>query len=142
MSTYSIVTEQDLNNLRILTEQQKNQRAVKIENRILKQTRDKKTGRKSSAINKKLEEVNESTKKIGDVIKESSSDNENTQEKVPVESHSIQTNIKSLPNSSNFSKSMRKMLGSLLRSPNSFNITQDEFGQNKHFRCSHSNICG
>ena len=129
MNIYSIVTEQNLTNLRKLTEQQKNQRAVEIENRILKQTHDKKTGRKLSPINKKFEEVNESTKKLGDLIKESSSENENTQEIVPVEIHNIQTNIKSLPNSSNFSKSMRKLLGSLLSSPNSLNITQDESGQ-------------
>ena len=42
MSIYSNVTEQDLINLRKLAEQQKNQRALKIENRILKQTPDNK----------------------------------------------------------------------------------------------------
>ena len=36
MSIYSKVTEQDLINLRKLAEQQKNQRALKIKNRILK----------------------------------------------------------------------------------------------------------
>ena len=40
MSFYSKVTEQDLNNLQKLAEQQKNQRALKIKNRILKQTHD------------------------------------------------------------------------------------------------------
>ena len=40
MSIFSNVTEQDLNNLRKLAEQQKNQRAEKIKNRILKQTHD------------------------------------------------------------------------------------------------------
>ena len=40
MSFYSIVTEQDLNVLRKLAEQQKNQRALNIESRILKQTHD------------------------------------------------------------------------------------------------------
>ena len=38
MSIYPNVTEQDLHNLRKLAEQQKNQRAEKIKNRILKQT--------------------------------------------------------------------------------------------------------
>ena len=38
MSIYSNVTEQDLINLRKLAEQQKNQRALKIKNRILKQS--------------------------------------------------------------------------------------------------------
>ena len=42
MSIYSNITEQDLINLRKLAEQQKNQRALKMKNRILKQTHDKK----------------------------------------------------------------------------------------------------
>ena len=37
MSFYSKLTKQDLNNLRKLAEQQKNQRAPKIKNRISKQ---------------------------------------------------------------------------------------------------------
>ena len=40
MSIYSNVTEQDLISLRNLAEQQKNQRALKIKKRILKQTHD------------------------------------------------------------------------------------------------------
>ena len=40
MSLCSNVTEQDLINLRKLAEQQKNQRDLKIKNRILKQTHD------------------------------------------------------------------------------------------------------
>ena len=42
MSIYSDVTEQDMINLRKLADQQKKQRALKIEKRILKQTHDKK----------------------------------------------------------------------------------------------------
>ena len=42
MSTYSIVNEQDLINLRKLAQQQKEQRALKIRNKIIKQTHDKK----------------------------------------------------------------------------------------------------
>ena len=38
MSIYSNVTEQDVFNLRKLAEQQKNQRAIKVKNRISKQT--------------------------------------------------------------------------------------------------------
>ena len=41
----------------------------------------------------------------------------------------IQTNLKSLPNISNFSISKRQMLGSLMNSRNSLKITKDEFGQ-------------
>ena len=114
MSIYSNVTEQDMINLRKLAEQQKNQRALKIKNRILKQTHDVKLAELLSPITKKLEEVNQSTKNIGEVIKQS--DN-------------IKNKIKSLPNSSIFSNSMREMIGSLMRSHNSLKLIQDELGQ-------------
>ena len=40
MSIYSNITEKDLDNLLKLAQQQKEQRALKIKNRILKQTHD------------------------------------------------------------------------------------------------------
>ena len=111
-------TEQDLINLRKLAEQQKNQRAPKNKNRILKQTHELKLTKSLSPITKKLEEVNKSTKKLGDVIKESNSENENIQEIVPVEIESDNSegdtanpNIRALPNSSLFSDLMTKSLG-------------------------------
>ena len=58
MTIYSKVTEEDLINLRKLAEQQKNQRALKIKNRILKQTHDIKLAESLSPIPKKLSEVN------------------------------------------------------------------------------------
>ena len=61
MSVYSNVPEQDLIILRRLAEQQKDQRALKIKNRILKQTHDIKLAEIFSPITKKLEE---STKKL------------------------------------------------------------------------------
>ena len=70
MSIYSNVTEQDLINLRKLAEQQKEQRALKIKNRILKQTHDKKLAESLIPITDKLDEVNKSTQELGDVIKE------------------------------------------------------------------------
>ena len=70
MSIYSNVTEQDLINLRKLAEQQKNQRALKIKNRILKQTHDINLAESLSPITKKLDEIKETTQNIGDVIKE------------------------------------------------------------------------
>ena len=73
MSIYSNVTEQGLINLRKLSEQQKNQRALKIKNSILKQTHDIKL-ENLSPITKKLDEVKETTQKIGDVIKKSQSE--------------------------------------------------------------------
>ena len=113
MSIYSKVTEQDLINLRKLANQQKNERALKIKNRILKQTHDVKLAENLSPVTKKLDTINESTKEIGEVIKETNS----------------KVDIKALPNSSNFSNSMRQMIGSLMNSRNSLKITQDELGR-------------
>ena len=110
MSIYSNVTQKDLDNLRKLADQQKEQRAIKIKNRILKQTHDVKLAESLSPITKKLDEVNKSTQEIGDKIKESNS----------------KIDLEALPNSSNFSNSMREMIGSLMRSKNSLKITQDE----------------
>ena len=113
MSVYSNVTEKDLDNLRKLANQQKNERIRKIKNRILKQTHDVKLAESLSPITKKLDKINESTQNLGNVIKESNF------EKI----------IKALPNSSQFSDSMRQMLGSLMNSKNSLKITQDESGR-------------
>ena len=110
MSIYSNVTEKDLENLRKLAIQQKNERALKIKNRILKQTHDVKLAENLSPITKKLDTINDSTKEIGEVIKETNS----------------KVDIKALPNSSKFSNSMRQMIGSLMNSRNSLKITQDE----------------
>ena len=76
MSIYSEVAEQDLINLRKLAQPQKNQRPLKTKNRILKRTHDIKLAESLKPITKKLE-VNEGTQKLGDVIKESNSENEN-----------------------------------------------------------------
>ena len=110
MSIYSNVTEQDLTKLRRLAEQQKNQRAEKIKNRILNETHDNKLAESLSPVTKNLDTINESTKNLGKVIKESTLEN---------------IYIKALPNSSNFSDSMREMIGSLMRSKSSLKITQD-----------------
>ena len=132
MSIYSNVTERDLINLRKLAQQQKNQRAEKIKNRILKQTHDIKLAESLSPITKKLEEINKSTKKIGEVVKGSNSENENNQEIVPVEIESedenIQTNLRALPNSSMFSDQMTKTLGRLMSSANSLKIISTPSG--------------
>ena len=68
MSIYSNVTQDDLDNLRKLAERQKNQRAEKIKNRILKQTHDVKLAESLSPITTKLDETSE---KLSDVNKES-----------------------------------------------------------------------
>ena len=135
MSIYSNVNEQKLINLRKLAEQQKNQRAEKIKNRVLKQTHDVKLAESLSPITKKLEKVNISAKKLGDVKKESKSENENDQEIVPVEiesdnSEGDKTNaeIKALPNSSFFSDLMKITLGKLMSSLNSLKLKSSPFG--------------
>ena len=69
MSICSNVTEQDLDNLGKLAEQQKNQRALKIKSRSLKQNHHIKSAESHSRITKKLDNIIKSTKKIGDVIK-------------------------------------------------------------------------
>ena len=68
MSIYSNVTEQDLINLRKLAEQQKEQRAPNIKNKILKQTHDIKLAESLSPITNKSDET---SKKLGDVIQKS-----------------------------------------------------------------------
>ena len=131
MSIYSNVTEEDLINLRKLAEQQKNQRALKIKNRILEKTHDVKLAESLSPITKQLKE---STKKITAVINPSNSENENNQEIVPVEIESesededIQTNLRALPNSSLFSDQMAKTLGRLMSSANSLRIKSSPRG--------------
>ena len=71
-------------------------------------------------MTKKIEEVNQSTKNLGEVTKESNSENENNPEIVPVEIESedenIQTNIRALPNSKKFSTLMTETLGALMNS--------------------------
>ena len=113
MSIYSNVTEKDLDNLRKLADQQKNERVLKIKNRILKETQDIKLAESLSPITKKLDTINESTKEIGEVIKQTNS----------------KVDIKALPSSSKFSNAMRQMIGSLMNSRNSLKITQDELGR-------------
>ena len=131
MSIYSNVTEQDLVILRKLAEQQKNQRDLKIKNRILKQTLDIRLAESLTLITKKLEEVNKSTKKLGDVLKESKFENENYEEIVPVEIDSDNSegdNKRALPNSSILSELMPNTLGSLLSSYNSLRIKPSPYG--------------
>ena len=113
MSIYSNVTEQDLNNLHKLAQQQKEQRALKIKNRVLKQTHDIKLAESLYPITKKLDTINQSTKEVGGIIKETNS----------------KVDIKALPNSSKFSNAMRQKIGSSMNSRNSLKITQDESGR-------------
>ena len=71
MNIYSNVTEQDLINLSKLAEQQKNQRAEKIKKRILKKSHDIQLAENLSPITKKLDDVNETTEKLGETVEKS-----------------------------------------------------------------------
>ena len=109
MSIYSNVTEQDLINLRKLAQQRKEQRALKIKNRILIKTHDKKLAESLSPITKRLDLVeNKKGEKIGDLIKKSESpaiENiqtqpqtpqpaiENTQNALPIENEQVQPGV-------------------------------------------------
>ena len=98
MSIYSNITEKDLENLRKLAEQEKEQRALKIKNRIIKQTHDVKIAECLSPTTKKVDEVNKSTQKVGDIIKESN--DENNKEIVTIESNLLKDTFKTLSESS------------------------------------------
>ena len=75
MSIFSNITEKDLDNLRKLAEQQKNHRALKIKNRILKQTHDEKLAESLSPITERLDLIeNNKGEKTGDIIKKSKSE--------------------------------------------------------------------
>ena len=67
-----------MRNLPKLAEQQKNQRALEISNRIFTQTHDIKLAKFLSPITKKLEEINEFTKNL-EVFKKSNNEDGKTQ---------------------------------------------------------------
>ena len=112
MSVYSNVTEKDLDNLRKLADQQKNQRALKIKNRILKQTHDIKLAESLSPITKKLEEVNYTTKQL---VKKSDVEDENTQ--TPAIENITST------------RSLRDTLSFMKKSKNIFKLEEDDDGK-------------
>ena len=71
---------------RKLAEQQKEKRALKIKNKILKQTHDVNLSESLSPVTKKLDEIKETTQEIGDVIEKSQPKNNTPQlaiEKTP-----------------------------------------------------------
>ena len=98
MSIYSNVTEQELVNLRKLAEQQKNQRAEKIKNRILKQTHDIKLAESLSPITEELVEVKKSAQDLGEIVKKSQPSTpqlaiENTYKALPIENEKIHPGV-------------------------------------------------
>ena len=88
-----------------------------------------------SPIAEKSYTINKSTKNLGEVIKESTAENENIQETVPAEIDSdnsegdnTKLNIRALPNSSIFSDKMTKTIGRLMSSVNSLKIKPSSSG--------------
>ena len=126
MSIYSNVTEQDLENLRKLAIQQKNLRALKIKNRILKHTHDENLADSLSPLTKRLDLIeNKKGEKIGDLIKKSKSESETP---------AIENNQTILQNSESqtpaidkitTSQSLRDTLAFMKRSNNFFKLEQE-----------------
>ena len=78
-------------------------------------------------VTRKLSVVNESFKKLGDVIKESNS--ENNEEIVSFEITNIQTDVRSLPNSIKVSNNMMETSGSLRNSKYNLKLIKDDSGR-------------
>ena len=124
MSIYSNVTEKDLDNLRKLSEQQKNQRALKIKNRILKQTHDEKLADSLSPLTKRLDLIeNKKGEKIGDLIKKSKSESETP----AIENNQtiLQNSESQTPAIENTSQSLRDTLAFMKRCKNFFKLEQE-----------------
>ena len=111
MSIYSNVTEKDFDNLRKLAGQQKNERALKIKNRILKQTHDIKLAESLSPITKKLDEATNNLEKA-------ITDNPNT---ILLNSESQTPAVENIT----VSDSLRDTLSFMKKSNNFFKLEQD-----------------
>ena len=127
MSIYSNVTEQDLINLRKLGEHQKNQRAEKIKNRILKQTHGIKLAESLSPITKKLEDVKKSTQKLGEIVKKSQLYTpqqavENTHKALPIKNEKIQPGVI-------YDTSLENTISNMKNNFGFFNIEKTDHGE-------------
>ena len=123
MSIYPKVTEQGLISLREISEIHRQPIYLLKLKLTLKQTHDTKLAESPSLTTKKLDKINEPTRKTGEVITESISIIENNQEMVPVENESkdenIRTNPKAHPNSSVFRELITETLSFLMSSSKS-----------------------
>ena len=90
--------------LRKLAEQQKNQKALYIKNRILEQTRDIKSAESLSSITKKLDVINETNKKLSEIINKSDIEDGKTQ----TPAIEITTGTQSLRDTLSFMKRSKK----------------------------------
>ena len=139
MSIYSNVTEQDLDNLRKLAEQQKEQRALKIKNRILEKTHDVKLAESLSPLTDRLDLVeNSKGEKIGDIIKKSQQETsqlaientpqpaiENPQPQLPIENNQYEIQPGVL-----YDVSLENTLTNMKDNEKGFfKVREDEYGQ-------------
>ena len=125
MSKYPTVTEQHLIDLRNLAEQQKNERTLKIENRVFKLTHDVKLTESFSPITKELDEFNESTQKIGEIVKESKTPQlamENNHNAIPIENEQIQPGVI-------YDTSLENTLNNMKNNTGFFNIEERDSGE-------------
>ena len=120
MSIYSKVTEEDLNNLRQLAQQQKEQRGLKIKNRILKQTHDEKLAESlrpiTNPITKRLDEVNKYTNELGEIVKKSQPSQFSKSQTPAIENTTI-------------SRALVDTLAFMKTSKNFFKLTKDDDGK-------------
>ena len=123
MSNYSNVTEQDLLNLRKLAEQQKEERALKIKNRILKETHNIKLAESLSPITKKLDEVKKTTQKsLSPITKQLA--------KIDKKSEVIDGNTQTPAiENINISRSLLDTLSFMKTSKNVFKLIEDDVGK-------------
>ena len=123
MSIYSNVTEQDLVNLRKLAQQQKNERARKIKNKILKQTHDIKLAESLSPLTKRLDLIeNNKGEKIGELIKKSETPAIEDKPQSAIADGNTQTpNIEN----TNISRQLFDTLA-LMKTKNFFKLTEDD----------------
>ena len=111
------MTQQDLIILLKLAEQQKNQRALKFKNRILKHTHDMKLAEILPAITKKLDVNNETTTQLGEILKKSAVEDGNTQTPAIQNitgTRSLLDNLSFKKRSKNFVKFEEKSIGDVL----------------------------
>ena len=113
MSIYSNVIEQDMIKFRQLSEQQKKQQGLRIKTRILNQTHDINLEESLSPITKKLEEVEESSQKLGDFNKKTPQPSENIK-------HNLQSSQSRTPKLVSASDELVKTFGKTNDSKNFF----------------------
>ena len=99
-------------NLRKLSEQQENQRALKINYRNFKQTHDIKLTESLSPITKKLDEVKETTQKLEEVVEKSQTEDNTPQPAIEyTQPHQPIENIEGVVNDVGLENTLGNMTG-------------------------------